>query len=100
MITFSKDLAERVLSTFVQAFVGFITAAWAASGINVSVFTDLSAAEKLLGGAASAGVAAVVALVKGLAAKNVGENGTASLAPVDKAEPQYDLSGVETVDAA
>lgn len=65
MSFFTKDLAERVVVTFVQAFLGVI----AVSGLNaISAKT-----------AGIAGVAAVLSLVKGLIAKRIGDPGTASL---------------------
>lgn len=95
MITFSRDLAERVLSTFAQAFLGVFAAANLFSAGNE---LDVSELRQLAGAGVSAGIAAVLALMKGLAARNIGENGTASLAPVVRATPQYDLTGVTTVD--
>ena len=56
-----RDIAERAAWTFLQAFLG------------VFVVTDLSSAE----GAALAGVAAVVSLIKGIVATHVGERNAA-----------------------
>lgn len=65
MTFFTKDLLERLVATFVQAFVGVI----AVTGLDaVSAKT-----------AAAAGVAAVLSLVKSLIAKRVGDPGDASL---------------------
>jgi len=63
MSTYAKDLAERVAVTFVQAFLA------------VFVVTDVSSAKT----AAVAGAAAVLALIKGLAAKKAASGDTASL---------------------
>lgn len=66
MITkqYALDLAERAAMTFLQAFLA------------VFAVTDLSTAR----GAALAGVAAVLALVKGLVASQIGDR-TAALLP-------------------
>ena len=65
MTFFTKDLLERLVATFAQAFVGVI----AVTGLDaVSAKT-----------AAAAGVAAVLSLVKSLIAKRVGDPGDASL---------------------
>ena len=66
MTPFAKDLAERVASTFVQAFVGAITV------------TELTDRDMWLS-AAVAGVAAAASLVKGLLARNTGLPDSASL---------------------
>lgn len=67
MSGYFKDLAERVASTFVQAFIG---------AVMVTELTD----KGMWLAAASAGVAAVASLAKGLAAKGVGHRDSASLA--------------------
>lgn len=59
--TFALDLVERALWTFVQAFVGTLTAV-SAMPIDVTEWKSLA------GTALGAGVAAVVSLVKGVAA--------------------------------
>lgn len=78
MSTWSKDATERVLWTFVQAAiagVGTEALAVAAVGGDVSV----------LRAAAVAGLAAVLATVKALAAKRIGDPDTAStLRPVER----------------
>lgn len=68
------DLAERALWTFAQAFASFF------------VVTDLGTAKV----AAAAGVASVLALVKGFAASRLGDK-TASTVPPSLKAP--DLSG-------
>jgi hypothetical protein len=69
-----RDLAERVASTFVQAFLGALIT----GGVfDVAGVRDVSAWEA----AGLAGVAAVLALLKGLAAKFVGQPDSASVDP-------------------
>ena len=67
---FAKDMWERVLSTYVQAFLGASTV----SVLGSSFFDELARFdlnEKLLGSAATAGVAAILAVVKAQLAKRV-----------------------------
>jgi r1t holin len=64
-----KDLAERVIVTFVGAFLGAVTVTNVADWGNLSMWQS----------AAAAGGAAVVSLLKGLFASQVGTKGTASL---------------------
>jgi hypothetical protein len=69
---YALDLAERVLSTFVQAFLGALVAGgW----FDIGAIGDLSIVQK----AAAAGIVAVLALGKGLVAKVVGRPDSASL---------------------
>lgn len=63
---YARDLAERVLVTFVEGFLGTL------------VVTRMSDEDMWLA-AVGGGVAAVCALLKGLAARRVGESDTASL---------------------
>ena len=63
MQLFIKDILERTLVTFVQAFLG------------VWVVTDVSTVKT----AAVAGVAAALAVLKGLIASRVGDSASASL---------------------
>lgn len=65
MSFFTKDLLERLVATFVQAFLGVVIV----SGLDN---IDVKAA-------ATAGVAAVLSLVKSLIAKRIGDPGDASL---------------------
>lgn len=64
-----RDVAERAVMTFVQAFLGAF------------VVTDLSTART----AALAGAAAALAVIKGFVASRVGEAGTAALLPASEA---------------
>lgn len=69
-----KDLVERVLSTFVIAFIGALIT----GGVfDVQGMTDVAA----YSAAALAGVQAVLSLLKGLAAKLISDHNSASLAP-------------------
>lgn len=68
-MSFARDLAERVLWTFVQAFLGTLTVA-------PIVDVDLPTVKV----AALAGAAAVLSLLKGVAASRLGTPGTASTA--------------------
>ncbi|MET9470156.1 hypothetical protein ABZY44_36265 [Streptomyces sp. NPDC006544] len=65
--TYGRDLVERVLSTFLQAFVGALVIS---SPLDVSMWQT----------AAMAGVAAGVSLVKGLVARWRDVTNSASLA--------------------
>ena len=66
MNVYVRDLAERVVVTFAQGFLG---------SLGVTEMTDKSVWLAAVGG----GVAAVTALLKGLVAKRVGNNESASL---------------------
>jgi hypothetical protein len=71
---YAIDLAERVASTFVVAFAGtLVTGGW----FDVAGIRDVSA----LQAAGLAGAAAVLSLVKGVVAKWVSNQDSASLAP-------------------
>lgn len=87
MIPFSKDLAERVASTFGEAFLGAVVLAWGASPVSHNIY-DLSSWEKLLGAAAGAGIVAVFALLKGVVAAKV--TGTPSLAAKQGSAPNHE----------
>ncbi len=69
---FVRDIAERVLSTYVQAFLGLLLA----SGFGVDGVLDLSLVVK----AGIAALPAALSLVKGLLARTVGDKESASLA--------------------
>ena len=69
---FIRDIAERVLSTYVQAFLGLLLA----SGFGVDGVLDLSLVVK----AGVAALPAALSLVKGLLARTVGDKESASLA--------------------
>lgn len=68
MTPYFRDLAERVVSTFVAG-------ALAVLGTNLADLTEVS----LWKGAALAGAAAVVSLVKGVLAKSTGDPESAGL---------------------
>lgn len=92
-ITFSKDLLERVLSTFFGAAFVAVIGAWAGSGLDAEHLNDLSAWQKLASAGILAGGAAVFSLVKGMIAKNVGDPNSASLI-AQAPPPVLDMSGV------
>lgn len=68
--TYARDLAERVLATFVVTVAGIMVAAGPADMFNASFWEGVGAA----------GLAAVGSLVKGLVAKVVGDKNSASAA--------------------
>lgn len=67
-----RDLVERVTATYAQAFLGLLIA----SGFGVDGVLDLSSLRK----AAIAAIPAALSLVKGLLARGVGDQESASLA--------------------
>lgn len=67
---FGKDLLERVVATFVAGFLGAVSLDWAS-------ITNLGWKAWLVTGAVAGGVS----VVKGLAAKFIGDKDTASLVP-------------------
>lgn len=69
--TYLRDLAERMLTTFVIAAAAVAVAAGPANWFSASVWET----------AGAAGLAAVGSLVKGLAARWVGDQNSASAAP-------------------
>ncbi len=71
---YALDLTERVLATFVMAFLAALIAA---NWFDVAHIRDVSVVQD----AAYSGIAAVLSLVKGLVAKLVADKGSASLAP-------------------
>lgn len=72
--TYVRDLIERVASTFVVTFLGtLVTGGW----FDLAHVRDVSA----LQAAGLAGIAAVLSFVKGLVAKFVANQDSASLAP-------------------
>lgn len=98
MITYAKDLLERIITTFLEAFIAAISLTGIASVMNASGVVDWSALEKIGQAAAIAGIAAVISFVKGLLARGVGENGTASLAGIPAVSAaDYDLGDVDIV---
>ncbi|MCA1571947.1 MAG: holin [Chloroflexi bacterium] len=74
-----RDLAERVISTYAQAFLGLLLA----SGFGVDGVLDLSIAVK----AAVAAIPAALSVLKGLLARSVGDKESASLAVPPVAGP-------------
>ena len=87
------DIAERAGATFVQEFLSFFIAALA-----IGQAADLS----LLNRAALAGIAAVLAMLKGWVASKMGSKQTASLLPARLETPFYDwpIDGDETPEPA
>jgi len=72
---YARDLAERVIWTFLQSFAGALVTGGVLDGVSgVADITGWQAA-------GLAGVAAVISLIKGLAAKFVGRADSASTAP-------------------
>lgn len=69
--TYARDLAERVLATFLVALGGVFLAAEAADMFTLSFWE----------GAATAGLAAVGSLLKGVLARATGDKNSASAAP-------------------
>lgn len=69
---FVRDIAERVASTYVQAFLGLLLA----SGFGVDGVLDLSVVVK----AGVAALPAALSLIKGMLARAVGDSESASLA--------------------
>lgn len=75
-----KDLAERVILTFVGAFVAVYIAAFAAGQADVAFLKD----PNLLNKAETAGIAALIPLISGLIGFKVGDKTTASVLPSNK----------------
>jgi len=69
--TYAKDLAERVIWTFLGGTIAVVVAAGPADVLHASFWQA----------AATGGVAAVVSLVKGLAARGFGAKNSASTVP-------------------
>lgn len=59
----AKDIATRAGKTFVQGFVGVVSAAWVASGFSLTQITNVSADGKLLFAVGSAVVASAASAV-------------------------------------
>ena len=73
MMDLIVDIAERALMTFVQAFLSvWIVVDWADLG-------DVDLLKK----ASVAGIAAALAVLKGVVASRIGEKGTAALLPAE-----------------
>lgn len=87
-MSFVRDLVERVAWTFAQAFLGAITLP-----ALVDIVSGGEAAMPTLHAALLAGAAAVLSMLKGVAASRLGTPGTASTAD----RPQVDeLGNLET----
>ncbi|MEV6046027.1 hypothetical protein [Streptomyces xanthochromogenes] len=69
--TFARDLAERVLSTFVVAVAGVAIAAGPADMFHASFWQSVGAA----------GIAAGASLIKGFMARAIGDKNSASTLP-------------------
>lgn len=82
------DLAERVVLTFVGAFIAVYLAAFAAGDVDLAFLKD----PDLFNKAGVAGIAAVVPLISGLVGFKVGDKNTGSVIPSNKApeEPVSD----------
>jgi hypothetical protein len=77
MPAFARDLLERVALTFLQAFGAVLIASdW----FTVGGIVDVS----ILGAAGLAGIAAVLAFVKGIVARLLVPGGSASLDPENR----------------
>lgn len=76
------DLAERVLLTFVGAFIAVYLAAFAAGEADLAFLKDPGLFNK----AGTAGIAAIIPLVSGLIGFRVGDKNTASVLPSNKPE--------------
>lgn len=80
---FFKDLTERVVSTYLQAFIGLLIAAW-------SPAIDLGSAKA----AAIAAIPAALSVAKGLLAKLRGNQDDASMVDLDSVA-DYGVDNVE-----
>lgn len=78
-----KDLVERIVLTFVGAFVAIYIAAFAAGDADIAFLKD----PNLFNKAGTAGIAALVPLVSGLVGFRVGDKQSASVVPSNKSEP-------------
>lgn len=80
MSLFWRDVTERVLWTFVQAFLGVLTGIPIAE-LFVDGGFDIEGAQRLIFAALAAGGSAVFSLLKGIAASRLEQLGTAQLIP-------------------
>lgn len=76
------DLGERVLLTFVGAFIAVYLAAFAAGESDIAFLRDPGLFDK----AKTAGIAAVIPLVSGLIGFRVGDKGSASVVKANQPE--------------
>lgn len=77
-----KDIAERVIFTFVGAFAAVYIAAFAAGQADVAFLRDPGLFQK----AQAAGIVAALALGKNLVGLKVGDKNTGSVIPSNKPE--------------
>ena len=80
-----RDLAERVGFTYLEAYLGL----WLASGLGVEFVTDLSSADKALVSL----LPTLLAVVKGLLARQVGSDRTAAVLPAKDDTPRPASAG-------
>lgn len=76
---FVRDVLERLIKTFGQAFAGAIVATWASSGLNLANANDWSLWVKLLGPAVVAGLAAMFSVLTSLASGLKTDTASASM---------------------
>jgi hypothetical protein len=76
---YARDLAERVIATYLQAFLGLL----AADGMLDRGDIDLSVLQSL----GVAALPAVFSIIKGVIAKWIGDHGSASVDPMVAAVP-------------
>lgn len=75
------DLAERVVLTFIGAFIAVYLTAFAAGDADIAFLKD----PDLFNKAGVAGIAAMTPLVAGLLGFKIGDKSTASVVPSNKA---------------
>jgi hypothetical protein len=78
------DLVERVVLTFVGAFIAVYLVAFASGDADIAFLKD----PNLFNKAGTAGIAAIVPLVSGLIGFRVGDKQSASVVPSNKSEPE------------
>lgn len=76
------DTAERMLLTFIGAFIAIYITAYMKGDVDLAFLKDPGLFSKAL----SAGIAALVPLVSSLIGFKVGDKGTGSVIPSNKAE--------------
>lgn len=91
MRAFVIDLIERVVATYVEAFLGLFGAALVASLADTPEVTNLSTLEKLAAAAAVAALPAALAVLKGIVGGLIGNPDSAAIVPrsVDKKGLQF-----------
>ncbi len=91
-----SDLAKRAVHTFLQAFLGALAIAYAASGLDVSQIVDADSAKKFGLALATAVLAAALSAAKTTVAQTIPgaripddlDTGTGSLEP-DRPRPEH-----------